>query len=77
MGDDRINNNNTNDIFAVSNKLGYFKKNWLKSPVFSKFSFGFRQFRSAHGAFHLIKNWPSNLSWFIKFDILQVFDIVN
>jgi len=69
--------NNTNNTLAVSNKSGYFKKDWLKFPVFSRFSFGFRPSRSAHGALHLIKSWPTNLSWFIKFDIVKAFDTVN
>jgi len=41
-------NKNTNSTLAVSNKSGYFKKDWLKLPIFNRFSFGFRPFRSAH-----------------------------
>lgn len=26
---------------------------------------------------NLIKNWPTNLSWFIKFDVVKAFDTVN
>lgn len=70
-------NNNTNNILVVSNKSGYFKKDWLKFPVFSRFSFGFRPSRSIHGALHLIKSWPTNLSWFVKLDIVKAFDTVN
>jgi hypothetical protein len=66
-----------NNTTVVKNKSGYFKKDWLKSPVFSRFSFGFRPSRSAHGALHLIKSWPTNLSWFIKFDVVKDFDTVN
>lgn len=68
-----------NDVNShiVSNRSGYFKKDWSKLPVFSRFSFGFRPFRSAHGALCLIKNWPININWFIKFDILKVFNNVN
>jgi hypothetical protein len=68
--------NNTDDRI-VANKSGHFKKDWLKYPVFSRFSFGFRPFRSAHGALQLIKNWPVNINWFIKFDIVKAFDKVN
>ena len=68
-------NNATTTV--VANKSGYFKKNWTKFPVFSRFSFGFRPKRSAHGALQLIKSWPVNLSWFIKFDIVKAFDAVN
>jgi hypothetical protein len=53
---------NDTDSHTVSNKSGYFKKDWLKLPVFSRFSFGFRPFRSAHGALHLIKSWPVNIN---------------
>ena len=65
------------DSHIVSNKSGYFKKDWLKFPIFSRFSFGFRPFRSAHGALHLIKSWPVSINWFIKFDIVKAFDNVN
>lgn len=68
---------NDTDSPIVSNKSGYFKKDWLKFPVFSRFSFGFRPSRSAHGALQLIKNWPVNINWFIKFDIVKAFDKVN
>jgi hypothetical protein len=73
---DSIKNNNK-DIPVVSNKSGYFKKDWIKSPVFSRFSFGFRPNKSAHSALHLVKSWPTNLSWFVKFDIVKAFDTVN
>lgn len=62
---------------AVANKSGYFKKDWIKPSVFSRFSFGSRPQRSAHGALHLIKRWPTNLNWFLQFDILKVFDSVH
>ena len=68
---------NNIDKFIVSNKSGYFKKDWLKPPIFSRFSFGFRPFRSAHGALNLIKSWPTNINWFMKFDIVKAFDNVN
>lgn len=68
---------NNNNVVVVSNKSGYFKKNWIKLPVFSRFSFGFRPFNSAHSALHLIKNWPININWFLKFDIIKAFDIVH
>ena len=70
-------NVNAKNTFAVSNKSGYFKKDWLKPPVFNRFSFGFRPSRSAHGALHVVKSWPTNLSWFVKFDIVKAFDTVN
>jgi retron-type reverse transcriptase len=69
--------NNNNKIVVVKNKSGYFKKDWVNPPIFSRFSFGFRPNRSPHGALNLIKNWPINLSWFIKFDVVKAFDIVN
>lgn len=68
---------NNNKVTVVVNKSGYFKKDWIIPPVFSRFSYGFRPFRSAHGALHVIKSWPINLSWFIKFDIVKAFDTVN
>jgi hypothetical protein len=68
---------NGTDRNIVSNKSGFFKKDWLKSPVFSRFNFGFRPFRSAHGALLLIKSWPVSINWFIKFGIVKVFDKVN
>jgi retron-type reverse transcriptase len=68
---------NNNDIVIIRNKSGYFKKDWIKRPVFNRFSFGFRPNRSVHSALHLIKSWPTNLSWFVKFDIVKDFDIVN
>jgi hypothetical protein len=70
-------NEDINNISAVFNKSGYFKKDWLKFPVFNRFSFGSRPSRSAHGALHVIKSWPTNLSWFVKFDIVKAFDTVN
>jgi retron-type reverse transcriptase len=66
-----------NNIVVINNKSGYFKKDWINPPIFSRFSFGFRPSRSAHGALHLIKSWPTNLGWFIKFDIVKAFDTVN
>lgn len=68
---------NKTTIVTVANKSGYFKKDWTESPVFSRFSFGFRTKKSAHGALQLIKSWPVNLSWFIKFDIVKAFDTVK
>lgn len=73
---DFMKKNNT-DHHIVTNKAGYFQKVWLKPPIFSRFSFGFRSFRSAHGALHLIKSWPTNINWFVKFDIVKAFDNVN
>ena len=66
-----------NNIIVTSNKAGYFKKYWINPPVFNRFSFGFRPSRSAHGALNVIKGWPVNLSWFVKFDIVKAFDTVN
>ena len=68
---------NNNDTVIVKNKSGYFTKSWMNFPIFSWFSFGYRLFRSAHGALNLIKEWPTNLNWFIKFDTVKKFDIVN
>jgi len=68
---------NNGDISVVSNKSGYFKKDWVKPPIFSRFSFGLRSSRSVHDALHLIKSWPTNLNWFIRFDVVKVFDTVN
>jgi hypothetical protein len=68
---------NDTESRIVSNKSGYFIKDWLKLPVFSRFSFGFRPSRSAHGALHLVKSWPVNINWFIKFNIVKAFDQVK
>jgi hypothetical protein len=68
---------NNDDFSVVKNKSGYLKKDWINPPVFSRFSFGFRPLKSAHGALYLIKSWPTNLSWFIKFDIVKAFDTVH
>ena len=43
-------------ITIVKNKSGFFMKNWIKQPLFSRFSFGFRPNLSAHNALNLIKN---------------------
>lgn len=66
-----------NNITVVKNKSGYFKKDWVIPSVFSRFSFGYRPSRSLHAALNPIKNWPTSLSWFIKFDVAKVFDTVN
>ena len=68
---------NDKNATVVNNKTGYFKKDWINSPVFSRFSFGFRPFRSAHGALQLIQNWPINLGWFVKFDVVKAFGTVH
>jgi hypothetical protein len=69
--------NNSSDTTVTINKSGYFKKNWTNLPVFSRFSFGFSPSKSAHGALHVIKSWPTNVNWFIKFDIVKAFDTIN
>jgi hypothetical protein len=68
---------NSSSTVVVCNKSGYFKKDWVKSPVFSRFSFGFRPSRSVHSALYLIKTWATNLSWFLKFDFVKAFDAIH
>lgn len=68
---------NNNDISAINNKSGYFKKDWIKPFIFRRCSFSFRPSRSAYGALHLIKSWSTNINWFIKFDIIKTFDKIN
>jgi hypothetical protein len=68
---------NNHRITVIKNKSGFFMKNWDKTPIFSRFSFGSRSQLSAHNALNLIKNWPTNLNWFLKMDINKIFNNVN
>jgi hypothetical protein len=62
---------------VIKNKYGFFMKNWEKSPIFSRFNFGLRFELSAHNALNFIKNWPTNLNWFIKIETNKTFDNIN
>lgn len=74
---DSIFGSNSKETIVVKNNTGFFMKEWEVFPVFSRFSFGFRPHLSAHNALHVIKSWPTNLNWFVKFDIKKAFDNVN
>jgi retron-type reverse transcriptase len=60
-----------------TNKSGYFYKYWVRKPIFSTFSYGFRPKLSAHNALQTIKSWPKNTVWLIKLDVEKAFDKVN
>jgi hypothetical protein len=65
------------EISIAKNKSGYYKKIWTIPPIFSRFSFGFRSCLSVHRSLQLVKSWPTNLNWFLKFDIVKTFDSIN
>jgi len=59
------------------NKSGFFQKNWIRKPMFSIFSYGFRPNLWAHNALQVVKSWPKNINWLINFDVETVFVKVN